>query len=183
MGRDGQLLGSLEDILPEIFDPATGAFSPAAPIGESTYPGAEAVVLVDGRLLLFPDRCDDRWDHPTAAGHHVANAEFYDPASGRYRAAGQLPNCVDTATALPNGEVLVTGFWWDLEARHDQSGGGTFPWFGRRGDAHRLVGPVRSGHRRDARDSPGRESRPGRTFLLPDGNVLILDFRGPSLFR
>jgi len=169
---------------PEIFDPATGTFSSAAPMGDSTYPGTAAVVLADGRPLLFPDRCDDRDDHPTPAGHHVARAEFYDPASGLYQAAGQLPNCVDTATAVPNGDVLVTGSWWDLAANHDQSAGGKF----RPGQAgeEMLIGwsalfDPDTGEVRET--APIVNSGPGQTILLPDGKVMILNFRGPSLFR
>jgi hypothetical protein len=166
----------------EIFDPAAGVFSPAASVGD-TSSGFAAVVLADGHVLVIHNGCDDRDDHPTPAGHHVANVEFYDPASGLYRAAGQLPNCVDTATALPTGEVLVTGFWWDLAARHDQSGGGKF----RPGQAgeEMLIGwsALFDPDTGEVRETAPIVNDRARTILLSDGKVLFLDFRGPSLFR
>lgn len=176
--------GTALEAPPELFDPATGTFSAAAPMGDSTYPGAAVVGLADGRLLLFRDRCDDRWDHPTPAGHHVARVEIYDPASGPYQAAGQLPDCVDTANALPNGEVLVTGFWWDLAAKHDTSGGYTSRGSG--ADEEMLVGwsalfdPDTGAIHETA---PIVTDGPSPTILLPNGNVLFFDRRGASLFR
>ena len=167
----------------EVFDPAAGVFGPAASVGD-TSSGFAALVLADGRVLVINNGCDDRMDHPAPAGHQIAEAAFYDPASGLYQAAGQLPNCVDTATTLPNGEVLVTGFWWDLAAKHDQTGGGSY----RPGPAGEevLIGwsalfDPGTGEVRET--APIANSGRARTILLPDGQVLFLDLRGPSLFR
>jgi hypothetical protein len=91
---------------------------------------------------------------------------------------------VDTATALPNGAVLVTGFWWDLAAKHDQTGGGSY----RPGAAgeEMLIGwsalfDPDTGEVRET--APIAQSGRARSIRLPDGKVLFLDFGGPSLFR
>jgi hypothetical protein len=184
---DGQALvwgGTQGTASPEIFDPAQGVFSAAASMGDATYPGVSVVALADGRLLVISDRCDQRDDHPTPAGHHMTNADFYDPASGLRQAAGKLPNCVDTATPLPNSEVLVTGSWWDLAARHDQSAGGHFRdlptgqemligWSA-------LFNPDTGAVRETA---PIVNSDRAHTVVLPDGKVLFFDLFAANLFR
>jgi hypothetical protein len=184
---DGRVLvwgGTAGTASPEIFDPVTGVFSAAASMGDPTYPDVVVVALADGRLLAIRDRCDQRDDHPTPAGHQVTNADFYDPASGLYEAAGQLPNCVDTATPLPNGEVLVTGSWWDLAARHDQSAGGHFRDLP--AGQEMLIGwsalfNPDTGEVRET--APIVNSDRARTVVLPDGKVLFFDLFAANLFR
>jgi Kelch motif protein/galactose oxidase-like protein len=76
----------------EVFDPTTGEWTPT---GSMRYArsGPEVVTLTDGRVLVVgssPDdvRADER-AHDTA--------EIYDPATGRFTAAGTLPDIDYTA--------------------------------------------------------------------------------------
>jgi hypothetical protein len=69
-----------DDWIAEIFYPTAGVFSPAASVGD-TSSGFAALVLADGGVLVIHYGCDDRMDHPTPAGHQIAEAAFYDPAS------------------------------------------------------------------------------------------------------
>ncbi|WP_438007435.1 kelch repeat-containing protein [Sorangium sp. So ce321] len=80
----------------EIYDPAAGAFSPAASL---LYPrrGHAAVRLLDGKILV--------------AGGEGNLAELYDPASDTWSLTGPMvENRADNAaTLLPGGQVLVIG--------------------------------------------------------------------------
>ncbi len=86
----------------EIFDPATGAWSPIAPI-----PGAlmqfTASRLPDGRVLVAGgvDGLDNA----------LTRAEIYDPASDSWAATDSLHErrFLHTATVLADGRVLVVG--------------------------------------------------------------------------
>ncbi len=80
----------------EIYDPATGAFTPTGSMSFSrTSP--QAVPLLDGTVLVF--------------GWSGNAAEVYDPASGRFHEVGgtTVAHTGATATRLPDGRVLVTG--------------------------------------------------------------------------
>src|SRR5262245_55201916 len=85
----------------ELYDPATGAFTPTGNgttgHGSGLFWGASstAALLPDGRVLI-------------AGG---SKSEVYDPATGSFAATGNMLSDQRgfTATALTNGKVLITG--------------------------------------------------------------------------
>ena len=81
----------------EIFDPATGAFSPTGDLTVDRS-GAAAAPLPDGRVLV-------------AGGQHAPSAEIFDPATGSFSATGSMtvPRWEAAAAPLPDGRVLVAG--------------------------------------------------------------------------
>jgi large repetitive protein len=120
----------------ELFDPATGTWSPTGPM---TYArtGSAAVRLVDGRILVFGSG-GGAGSGVTVDGRSHASAEIYDPATGRFSLAGTLPpldraaleaqgapgaNPIPTddgeihpgvLVALPDGGAMLIGvtFYW-----------------------------------------------------------------------
>jgi hypothetical protein len=89
----------------EIFDPATGSFSPT---GSMTVPrgGAVAAPLPDGRVLVAGGDYSD-------AGNRLIldSAEIFDPATGSFSPTGRMtvPRTDASAASLPAGRVLVAG--------------------------------------------------------------------------
>jgi N-acetylneuraminic acid mutarotase len=75
----------------------TGAMS-------TTRPGAAAVALPDGRVLVTGG---------TSGSSSLSTAELYDPALGTWSAAAPMSQgrYNHTATLLPDGRVLVVGGW------------------------------------------------------------------------
>jgi hypothetical protein len=80
----------------EIYDPATGTFSPTGSMAE-VQDGDTATLLTDGRVLMVSG----------------STAELYNPKSGKFTTTGSLAQSMDfvrTATRLHDGRVLVTGY-------------------------------------------------------------------------
>src|ERR671933_426260 len=90
-----------------LYDPATDAWSDAASMNVARQ-GQAAVLLHSGNVLVaggcVPGATDD-------ATGDLASAELYHPADNSWSATGSLADARDaaTATALPNGDVLVAG--------------------------------------------------------------------------
>ncbi len=90
----------------ELYDPATGTFTPT---GDMTVVrgGTAAALLLDGRVLFTggyncaPAGQDGIW----------ASAELYDPTTGTFSLTGSMaaPRSQHTATMLADGRVLIAG--------------------------------------------------------------------------
>ncbi|WP_372660219.1 DUF6603 domain-containing protein [Amycolatopsis kentuckyensis] len=102
--RPGQEDGALASA--ELFHPATGTWTAAAPMGDART-GHQAVVLDDGRVLVVGGAV------PTGNGREeaLAHCELYDPDDDEWTPAGSLSQARKghQATVLPTGRVLVTG--------------------------------------------------------------------------
>ncbi|MEP6638753.1 MAG: hypothetical protein ABJC39_05325 [Chloroflexota bacterium] len=89
----------------EIYDPATGAFTPTG--GMSSIQGAnEGLSLPDGRVLVLPIYTDG-----SGGVDGLGPVEIYDPSSETFALAATTPYRVRTATLLPDGRVFLTAQW------------------------------------------------------------------------
>lgn len=91
----------------ELYDPATGTFTPTGTMAAPRY-GHRTAVLADGRVL-FSGGYENHMDEDMRP---ASTAEIYDPATGQFRkTTGASPSAraYHTATTLPNGEVLLAG--------------------------------------------------------------------------
>jgi len=89
----------------EIYDPASGSWSEAAPMSHQRY-GAAATVLPDGRVLVAGGA-----DAEEGTFHVQDSAELYDPGSDTWTAASAplAARYGATAVTLPDGRMLVLG--------------------------------------------------------------------------
>ena len=108
--RDGRVLivgGFVVRTTPaELYDPKTGKFTAAHGFSRASTPSdCVAEPLQNGNVLITG--CDY---NATGSGVN-ANAQLYDPATGKFSRTGSLTTarCGNTATLLKNGQVLITG--------------------------------------------------------------------------
>ncbi len=84
----------------ELFNPASGLFSPTGDMTAARY--AHTATLLGNKKVLVTGGYN---------GAEVAGADLYDSLSGKFTATGNLnvPRHYHTATLLRNGKILVTG--------------------------------------------------------------------------
>ena len=89
----------------EVFDPVSGRMASAGSLAAARS-GATATLLDDGRVLIVGGGRPDR--EPRRA---LASAEIFDPATGRFSAAGAMAQerYKHGALRLANGDVLIVG--------------------------------------------------------------------------
>jgi hypothetical protein len=90
----------------ELYDPATGTFSPTGSLAIARATSA-AALLPDGRVLIAGGAVYDDASGTTFLG----SAELFDPISGTFTPTGNMVTAQygSTATLLNNGKVLFTG--------------------------------------------------------------------------
>lgn len=90
----------------ELYDPATGAFTPAGEMTVVRHKHA-AVLLPNGKVLVVGGSNNRDW-----RGEY-SSAELYDPAHGTFQATGSMSlvrfKLPSAAVLLHNGKVLVAG--------------------------------------------------------------------------
>jgi len=113
--------------------------------GRSSCYGPAPITLPSGQLLLTDDR----------------GARRYDPPTNRWADAGRMvrPRCGHTATALPDGRVLVAG--------GIAGSAGRYTYY----DAAELYDPATDRWRAAARMPTPRAGH--QAIILPDGRVLL----------
>ena len=86
----------------ELYDPATGRFSPAGSMKEART-GQTATLLPDGHVLLIGGL--------TSMNKPIASAEIYDPSSGAFSLVARLSAArwQPASVLLADGRVLVCG--------------------------------------------------------------------------
>jgi hypothetical protein len=99
------------DLTAELYNPATGTFSPTGPTS-ILRSGHTATQLLDGRVLI--------------AGGGTDTAELYDPTSGTFTATGSMTHARTgaVATRLKDGSVLI--FAADGSSDRYDAAAGTF---------------------------------------------------------
>ena len=191
----------------ELFDPATGTWSPTGPMHYARM-DAPAVTLVDGRVLVAGSGSFSGAGFGiTVDGHAFDTAEIYDPATGRFSLVGSLPKIdraalekqgkkganpmpedegdigVGPLVALQDGGALmigVTGYWKHVAdlTRSVRFDASTNKW-SEIGKTYVFVGePTRI-----PLWTPGVPALVGaRVETLKDGRVLVAGGQGPNLF-
>jgi hypothetical protein len=157
----------------ELFDPGSGTFTrvakvPAAPptpaVGRFWPTRTGPIVpLGGGRALVAGRNCEEgftRFAGGQSEGWYPTDAYAFEGATGTFEAIAAMPHCIETATPLRDGLVLLTSFAvvdgrdWDWSAIYDPATGQFFE----------------------------TEPPPGGQYIeraaLPDGTVLFTGVRG-----
>jgi hypothetical protein len=191
----------------ELFDPATGTWSPTGPMHYART-GASAVTLADGRVLVAGSGSFSGAGFAISVdGHAFDTAEIYDPVTGKFTLAGQLPKIdraalekqgnkganpmpendgdigVGPLVALPGGGAVmigVTGYWKHLAdmTRSFRFDASTNKW-SEIGKTYVFVGEPTA----TPLWTPGVPALVGaRVATLLDGRVLVAGGQGPNLY-
>lgn len=98
--------------LAEIWDPATSTFSPAGLLPGASRERYTATALADGGALIAGGCSDEH-----GCVDYFDSAEVWDPDTETFDPTGSLSltRHQHTATALPDGRVLVVGGWGFVE--------------------------------------------------------------------
>jgi hypothetical protein len=93
----------------ELFDPATGQWTPAQGVMHEARRNHTATALADGRILVVGGFDADV--------NTLASAELYDLDTGLWITTGSMASgrAYHSATLLPDGQVLVTGGWREVD--------------------------------------------------------------------
>ncbi|RYD16340.1 MAG: hypothetical protein EOP90_06045 [Lysobacteraceae bacterium] len=86
----------------DVYDPATGVFTPTGNLNVARIQSTGVTRLADGRILIVGG-----W----GAKLPLASAEIYDPATGQFSLAGEMPEgrALHALVTLADGRVLVVG--------------------------------------------------------------------------
>jgi Kelch motif len=153
-GTSPKLLSSAE-----IFDPSTDRFTSARSL-LAPRTQFNVATLADGRVLIVGGLGLDKQGLTQA----VSTAEFYDPVSGRFTAAGSMSMTRGTnfgITRLRDGRVLIAGGM-------DQDGNSL--------SSAELYEPTINSF---VPTGPMLSARNANAFLLPDGRVFITGREAP----
>jgi Galactose oxidase, central domain/Kelch motif len=154
-GSDGDELESHALATTEVFDPATGAWSPGPKLNDARTDHT-STLLPDGRVLVGGGY---RSNPGSNRALEVTSVEIFDPETNRWTKVAERPERHGwaTATLLRDDRVLVVG-WTDRDAPREQAASifdpGAGSW-----RATASTGLIRGGH---------------GTVLLGDGTVLLV---------
>ena len=108
---DGQPDQPLPESSAELYDVATGSFTPAGTMGIARAVHT-ATLLPNGKVLIAGGATEQIVDGGFPFfGAGIAGSEVYDPATNSFTTAGAMGTrrYAHTATLLPNGKVLIAG--------------------------------------------------------------------------
>jgi N-acetylneuraminic acid mutarotase len=147
----------------EIFDPATGAWTPTAPMSTARASDT-ATLLSDGEVLVTGGAST----YHGPKGTVTATAEIYDPKSATWHSAARMSvaRYHHVAALLPDGRVLVAG-GWALTSNSDKSLASA-EIYDPATDRWTATGSMATGRAR------------GSIAALPDGRVLVVDGVDPA---
>lgn len=147
----------------EIFDPATGAWTPTAPMSTARA-SHTATLLSDGEVLVTGGAST----YHGPKGKVMATAEIYDPKSATWHSAAKMSvaRYHHMAALLPDGRVLVAG-GWALTSNSDKSLASAAI-YNPATDSWTATGSMATGRAR------------GNIAALPDGRVLVVDGVDPA---
>jgi hypothetical protein len=91
----------------ELYDPATGTFSPTGSMSTARC-GLAAALLPDGRVLIVGG--SGEIGGSSGEAQDLASAELYEPATGTFSPTGRTASAGPvTATSLRDGRILIAG--------------------------------------------------------------------------
>ena len=137
----------------ELYDPATGKFTPAGSMLTPRIPAA-TVLLKNGKVLVAGGTGPNRTV--------LASAEICDPATGRFTPAGTMTAArhKHAAALLADGRVLITG------------GSDERDWQGQTASAE-IYDPARGTFTAAAKMSFARFKHGATMVRLPDGRIVV----------